>query len=111
MAQKKNLRPIPEPPAYLTARAQALWREILQAEQDCTTTGRITMLETALTCLDRADQARVEIDKAGLTTVSERSKVVHLHPLVRMEAECRAQFLRIWASLGLSRKDYRGWGG
>jgi hypothetical protein len=60
------------------------------------------MLQAALEALDRADQARAEVSAGKLTTTTETTGAVHVHPLVKVEREQRQQFARIFSDLGLS---------
>jgi phage terminase small subunit len=41
------------------------------------------------------------VKREGLTITSERSGVVHAHPLLRVETESRKQFLQCWGALGM----------
>ncbi len=89
----------PEPAPHLSARSTALWRELVPSR--ARSAGRLVLLQSALEALDRADQAREVLDREGLTTTTKRSGVVHLHPLVRVEKDSRAQFRAAWSRLGL----------
>jgi hypothetical protein len=56
--------------------------------------------------MDRAEQARLELAAATLTTTTETTKAVHVHPLVKVEREARQQFARIWSDLALGFSNY-----
>jgi hypothetical protein len=43
---------------------------------------------------------------ATLTTTTETTKAVHVHPLVKVEREARQQFVRIGSDLGLVFSNY-----
>ena len=86
-----------EPPQHLSERAKALWRELVPAR--ARSIGRLTLLQTALESLDRADMARVALAGGSLTTVTQSTKAVHLNPLAKLERESREQFARIWEQL------------
>ena len=43
----------------------------------------------------------LELARGNLTVVTERTKAVHVHPLLKTETELRRQFATIWATLGL----------
>lgn len=88
-----------KPPTHLSNRSQALWRELVPRK--ACSIGRRTLLQSALEALDRADEAREEISRAGLTTTTKTTGAVHLHPLVKLERESRQQFARIWSDLNL----------
>jgi len=65
--------------------------------------------------MDRAEQARLELVAATLTTTTETTKAVHVHPLLKVEREARQQFARIWSDLTLGFSncedgcDYETW--
>ena len=100
-AQESQLPPPPppEPPAHLSERAKALWKQIVPARG--WSPGRLVLLQTALESLDRADEARSAVQAAGLTTVTARTGVIHVNPLVKIEREARGQFLATWGQLRL----------
>ena len=62
----------------------------------------MALLQVALESLDRADQARVEVEKTGMTSTTKTTGAVHLHPLLRVERESRQQFGKLWQQLDLS---------
>ena len=68
----------------------------------CRSPERLALLEQALTALDRADQAREQLAKGGVTSTTEKTGTLHVHPLVRIERENRQLFARIWGQLGLA---------
>lgn len=41
------------------------------------------------------------VEVAGLTTTTKTTSTVHVHPLVKVERESRAQFTKLWAGLTL----------
>jgi phage terminase small subunit len=107
-----DTRPVPRPPAHLSARSRRLWREVARRVND---PGRLALLQTALESLDRADQAREEIAAAGMTTTTRASGCVHVHPLVKVENASRFLFVTAWQQLGLHRREhqqqqYQPWG-
>lgn len=87
------------PPEHLSRRAKDLWMRL--APKEARSTERRTLFQTALECLDRADQARELIAAAGLTSTTKSTGAIHIHPLVKVEHESRAQFVKIWNLLGL----------
>ncbi|MCO6044638.1 hypothetical protein NG895_12040 [Aeoliella sp. ICT_H6.2] len=88
-----------DPPAHLTARTQALWRSVVPKRAK--TPERLAMLQTSLEALDRADGARAEVERTGMTTTTKTTGAVHLHPLLKVERESRQLFSKLWKDLGL----------
>ena len=97
MSRKKP--PVIEPPPHLSERSQQLWRDIVPRR--ASSPERLTMLRTALECLDRADEAARVIATEGMTSKTETTGAIHVHPLVRIEKESRLTFIRCWDLLGL----------
>ncbi len=62
---------------------------------------RLALLQAALEALDRADSARITVETEGMTSTTKTTGAVHIHPLVKVERESRAQFMRAWDQLGL----------
>ncbi len=87
------------PPAHLSERSRKLWRQLVPLRID--TPGRLALLQTALECLDRCDEARGALAREGLVTTTKATGAVHLHPLARVEKESRQQFLSAWTALHL----------
>ncbi len=90
--------PIPAPPG-LSPKSAALWAALVPAQ--ATTPARREFLYQALLALDRADAAAATVMKEGMITVTERSGVAHIHPLVKAERESRQAFARMWTALAL----------
>jgi phage terminase small subunit len=59
----------------------------------------MALLQAALESLDRAEEARLAISSAGMTTKTKTTGAVHVHPLVKVEREARGQFAKIWSDL------------
>lgn len=93
-----------EPPRHLSARSAAIWRSLVPRR--ARSAERLTLLQTALECLDRADSARVKVDADGLTIKTLATGSVHLHPLLKVESEARRQFAKLWSALHLDKADY-----
>lgn len=91
------MKDIPKPPAHLSARSKALWKDLVPRR--ARSAGRKALLQTALEALDRAEQARKAIAKTGLTTTTKTTGAVHINPLIKIERESRQQFARIWSDL------------
>ena len=90
-------QPFPEPPGHLSERSQALWRELVRRR--CNSVERQTLLECALSDLDRADVLRAQIAREGAMVTSARSKLPRAHPALKIEAEMRRRFLAAWRAL------------
>ncbi len=88
------------PPEHLSDRSKALWLAVVPSR--AMSAGRLAMIQVALEALDRADEARLAVRRDGLTTKTATTGDVHVNPLVKIERECRAQFAKIWESLGLA---------
>lgn len=86
-----------EPPKHLSERAQSLWREIVPRRAK--SAERIALVQTALEALDRADQAREVVAAEGMTVRTEKTGTAHAHPLLKVEAESRKTFMKIWDRL------------
>jgi phage terminase small subunit len=89
-----------EPPPYLSARSQALWRQY--AGPVLKSPGQFTLLETGLAALDRADQAREIIAREGLTIENAKAKIPHQHPALNILKEAEAMTFKIFKALFLN---------
>jgi len=99
MAKDKADITIPDPPEHLSERSKDLWRQIVPSR--ALSPGRLALMGEALTALDRVAECREAISRDGLTTKTETTGTVHLHPLAKLERESRAQFIRAWTALSL----------
>lgn len=99
---KKEQPQIVDPPLHLSERSQKLWTELTATEVE--TSVRRALLLTGLEALDRSEQARLAIATEGLTSTTESTGAVHLHPLVRVERESKQLFSKIMGQLGLALK-------
>jgi hypothetical protein len=91
------------PPTHLSEKSRELWREIVPKRAK--SVGRLTLLTAALEALDRAEQCRIELAGADLTTTTASTGAVHLHPLLKLEREQKQLFAKLWNDLHL------GWDG
>lgn len=89
-----------ELPEHLSDRAAVLWRDVVPRRAK--SPGKVAIVQSALEALDRADAARAEVEVAGMTTTTKTTGAVHVHPLVKVERESRAQFTKLWGSLNLT---------
>jgi phage terminase small subunit len=94
------------PPAGLSNRACKLWRSLVPRR--ARSPERLTLLETALRALDRADQAAQVLDQEGLTFSTQKTGAVHAHPLVKVEKEARSLFMSAWSALKLAWSELDG---
>lgn len=95
---KKQNQPI-QAPNHLSPRAKTLWGELVPRR--ARSPERLALLQTALEALDRADQAKEQLDREGLTWTTKSSGAVHVHPLLKVEKDARGAFAQIWNRLGL----------
>lgn len=88
----------PEPPDHLSEDSKELWRKVIPKH---ISVGRLAVLIAALEARDRAEECRLTVDREGLTTTTETTKAVHIHPLLKVERENRQLFARLWTQLHL----------
>jgi phage terminase small subunit len=98
MARKTQT--LPPPPDHLSDRAKGLWCQI--AGRRGRSPERLALLQAGLEALDRADEAREILAKEGLTSTTKSTGAVHVHPLAKVERECRQQFVKVWHDLNLT---------
>ncbi len=98
--KKQALSPVPDPPAGLSERSLALWHAVVPDR--ARSAGRLALVEEALRSLDRADAARLAVAVEGMTSTTESTGAVHVYPLVKVERENRAAFMRAWMELGFA---------
>ncbi len=89
----------PPAPGHLSERSRALWDEI--GPREVRSEEQRVLFQAALESLDRAEEARKVVSEEGLTFKTEGTGTVHVHPLLKIEREARAQFARIWDLLNL----------
>jgi hypothetical protein len=85
---------------FRLACSQTLWKEIVPRR--VWSSERLALLEMALGEFDRANQARQDLDKEGLTIRKGKGGLLHAHPLLKVERDSRQLFARIWSELGLN---------
>jgi hypothetical protein len=64
------------------------------------------LLQIALETLDRLSQVRQVLAKSDLTSITKRTNVVHLNPLLASETKLRDQFIELWWRLDLQDQPY-----
>jgi phage terminase small subunit len=101
MTESEN-KEFPNPPDHLLERSKQLWVELVGSR--IKGTSRIVTFQTALEYLDLADTARQERLENGMVVKTKRTGVPHLNPVLRVEQQAMASFLKIWQQLGLNRE-------
>lgn len=93
-------------PDDLSADSQKLWAKIVRGT---ISPSRAELLHQGLLCRDRLAQVRGALAAAELTSTTPKTGAVHVHPLLKIEAELRRQFATIWGQLNLQwRADIDG---
>jgi phage terminase small subunit len=88
-----------KPPAGLRTATKRWWTEVVSSwELDV---HHLKLLEAACRELDRAEEARLEIRKAGSTVIKDRWNQLKEHPSRKIEREARITFARLVRELGL----------
>jgi phage terminase small subunit len=100
--------PYPDPPSHLSERSKEIWGQI--GPKHAREVGRQILLQHALECLDRCDQARKAIADEGLTSITARSGVAHVHPMARVESEARKMLAKLFFQLGIDQVPSSIWG-
>ena len=90
----------PTPPDHLSTSSKELFSALIPRFRDV---ARRELLIAGLTALDRADAARACIDADGLLQKPRKGRISRPHPAARIEAQARADYLRVWHRLGLDR--------
>jgi phage terminase small subunit len=92
-----NIETINQPiaaPQHLSERSKALWYSVVPDK--VSTPHKLVLVQTALEALDRVEEARTTLLKAGLARISDSTGKIHLNPLCRIEKDARLQFTNIW---------------
>ena len=87
------------PPDHLSERGKELWLAVVPRR--ARSPERLALLQVGLEALARADLARITVESGGMTSTTRTTGAVHIHPLVKVERESRAQFMRVWDQLNL----------
>lgn len=106
----KDVRPgvnngdsLPEPPGHLSPESAELWRQTV--ERYWFGIEGLPLLENALTALDRAREARRDIEENGIRWTNPDSGAVHVNPSVRVERDALKEFRLTWMKLDLPIED------
>lgn len=95
-------------PKHLSTEARTIWKEIL-SEYDIQDSAGLRILRVSLESFDRAQVARKQIDKEGMT-VTDKFNQVKPHPLLPIERDSRAAFLSGLKCLNLDLEPIQGIG-
>jgi hypothetical protein len=82
----------------LSESSKELWAKVVTKP---VSVGRLAVIVAALEARDRAEECRLAVNREGLTTTTETTGAVHLHPLLKVERENRQLFARLWTQLNL----------
>jgi P27 family predicted phage terminase small subunit len=88
----------PAPPAHLSASARHWWETTVALYE--LQEHHLRLLQLACEAWDRAQQARAQIDRDGLT-VSTADGGIRVHPCIAIERDSRLGFARILRELDL----------
>lgn len=94
MTKKDNI------PAHLSVKMKKLYEKII-ADYDLLEDHHKALLLSACELLDRAEQARLQIEKDGLTT-SDRYNTVKIHPCCKLEIDAKNSARLLLRELGLN---------
>src|SRR4051812_30668825 len=103
MAKSKPLRVVagayPAPPGHLTKEAKDWWQRIVR-EYGIGDEAGLLLLEAGLTSFDRANAARLILEKEGLV-VKDRYEQYRPHPAAGVERDARKCMLAFFRELNL----------
>jgi phage terminase small subunit len=99
MAPKTNSKTTPKPPDGLEKRGKRFWTQTLETYV-IDDPHHLRLLENACRCLDRAEQARTVIAKAGILIVN-RFKELRENPACNTERQAMQVFRQTIRELGL----------
>ena len=92
-----------DPPAHLSDGSKALWRALVPRRAK--SPERMALLTTALESRDRAETASAIVAREGVVLTTQKTGMVHLNPVLRLERDSRQLFVRCWQALGLEWGD------
>ncbi len=88
-------------PRHLSKEARRIWRDILMGYDFNGDVAGLRILQASLEAYDRAQAARAEIDRAGMT-VAGRDGQLKPHPLIPAERDNRHAFIAGLRALNLA---------
>lgn len=89
-----------DPPKHLSARCRRLWRD-LRASHHIEDAHALATLQLGLEALDRADDARRQIELEG-AVVKDRFDQLKAHPACAIERDARSAVLAAFRALKLA---------
>ncbi|MGV8057876.1 MAG: hypothetical protein AB2L12_07645 [Smithellaceae bacterium] len=92
-------------PKHLSKEAKEIWKELID-EYSIADAAGLRILRVSLESFDRAQSARVAIDKDGMTVIDKAGQVKS-HPLLPIERDSRAAFLAGMKALNLDLEPLR----
>ena len=88
-----------KPPPHLSPEAKSIWAKLCE-EFTLTDAGALELLRAGLESFDRAQAARILIEKHGLV-IMDRFGVVKANPLLSCERDSRAAYVHALKVLGM----------
>jgi len=88
----------PPPPGHLGASGRQTWAHVV--ENFVLEPHHLSILQAACEARDRAESCRAQIERDGLTQPDRFGKP-RMHPLLPVERDARAAFIRAMQGLGL----------
>ena len=92
-------------PAHLSKEAKRIWKDLID-EYGIQDVAGLKILRTSLESFDRAQKAREEIDRDGMT-IADKFGQIKVHPLLAIERDSRAAFLSGLKALNLDLEPLR----
>jgi phage terminase small subunit len=87
-----------KPPEHLSDGSKAVWKATVEEFE--MSAAELVTLRLALEAVDRSDQARAEIEKAG-AIVEDRYGGLRAHPAVAIERDSRLAAARLFKQLNI----------
>lgn len=98
----KNAQKVPK---HLSIEAKKIWRKLTK-EYGISDTGGLEILRQGLEAFDRAEAARISINKVGLL-VKDRFGAIKAHPLLPIERDARSSYLQALKALNFDIEPLR----
>ena len=92
-----------KPPKCLKAAAKKMWNRLLEDFQIDDSAG-LSLLESACICYQRAEDARKQVQREGLT-IKDRFEQIRPHPCCAIERDARAAMVAALRALKLQPGD------
>jgi phage terminase small subunit len=94
-----------QPPADLSLRAQAIWRDYLKGQDGGISAGWLRLLERACRASDLLDLLEQQLTAAPLVVTTKTTGAEHVNPLVKLKLDVGAEFDRLARQLRLETYD------